>query len=138
MARDDQLQSSDFLPHHVSPDNDQLERAHFTPSRSPPRTTEDSNRAPQQEISGGQSTQPNAFQIWFDNLAHDFPKYTIIDGQKDRPDLQEQELIQSAKVLRGTTKEDIVKIVNQFEDLAYNDKKTCLELVQKAPIFPVG
>ncbi|KAG8215225.1 kinase-like domain-containing protein [Butyriboletus roseoflavus] len=140
LTRDDQLQpndSDDFLAQPVRPDNHQ--RGQFTPSHSPTRTAEVPDHAPKQEVPGGHSTQPNAFQIWLKTLAPDSPKYTTIDGQdnqESRPDLQEQELRQVAEVLRGTTKEEVVKIVNQFEGFACNDKETCLELVSMAPIFP--
>lgn len=126
----------DFLPQLTPPENHR--KAHFTPSRSPASTTRVPDRVPQQETPAGQSAQPNAFQLWLKNHTHDSPKYTTVDGQKSQPDSQVQQLIQAAKVLRGTTKQEVIKIVEQFGGYSCSDKKTCLELVKKVPIFPVG
>lgn len=128
--------TEDFLAQLASPDNHR--KAHFTPSRSSARTTGVPGRVHQRETSAGQSTQSNAFQLWLKNLTHDFPQYTTIDGQNNQPDSQAQELIQDAEILRATTRKEVVRIVKQFEGLSCSDKKTCLELVRKVPIFPVG
>lgn len=112
--------------------------AHFTPSCSPVRSTAVPDRALQQETPGRQSVQLNAFQTWFKNYAHGSPKYTTIDGQQ-KSDSDLQGFRQAAEVLRATTKEDVVKIVTEFKGFrCSSDQKTCLELVQKVPIFPVG
>ncbi|KAH0828069.1 kinase-like domain-containing protein [Lanmaoa asiatica] len=135
---DDQLRSNDSLEDFLAQLSpvDNHRRAQFTTSRSPARTAVAPDRSPRQETSGGQSTQPNAFQLWLRNPTHDSPKYTTIDGQNSQPDLQAHEFIQSARVLRGTTKEEIETIVKEFKGFSCSDKETCLELVRKVPIFP--
>ncbi|KAF8552209.1 hypothetical protein OG21DRAFT_165617 [Imleria badia] len=133
---DEELQLSDpddFLAH-LSPDIHR--NAHLAPSHSPARTTLVPDRASQQATRRGRSTQPNAFQLWLRNFTHDSPKYTTIDGQTSKPDSQAQ-FTQVAQVLRRTTREEVVKIVKEFEGFSCSHKKTCLELVQKVPIFPV-
>ena len=94
-----------------------------------------SYHAPSQDIPEGQP-KLNAFQIWRKHYVPNFPKYTTIDGGKSDSGL---EVRQAAEVLRSTTKEEIVKIVKDFKGFSSNDdQRTCLELVQKVPIFPVG
>jgi hypothetical protein len=134
---DDELQSSDLDDFLAQLPADNHQRTGFTSSHSPARTALARDRGVQQETPGGQSSQPNAFQIWLENPTHDAPKYTTIDGRKSKPDSQVQ-FTQAAEVLRHTTREEVVKIVKEFEGFSCSDKKTCLELVQKAPIFPVG
>lgn len=125
---DDELQSSDLEDFLAQLSADNHGKTRFA-SPAPDRGRQQETR--------GRPSQLNAFQMWLKNPTHDFPKYTTIDGQNSKPDLQAQ-FIQGAGVLRHTTREEIVKIVKEFEGFSCSDKKTCLELVQKAPIFPVG
>ena len=116
---------------------DRHREARLTPSHSPVRSTTVPDHALQQVAPKRQSTESNAFQIWLEDYAHDFPKYTTIDGQKRDSELQE--FRQAARVRRGITRQEIVKIVEEFEGFpSRDDQRTCLDLVQKAPIFPVG
>ncbi|KAG6375569.1 kinase-like domain-containing protein [Boletus reticuloceps] len=110
---DDELESSDLedILAGLPVDNHRQERLAL--SHSPVRTTSVPYRASQQET----------------------PEYTTIDGQKSKPNLQVQ-FTQVAEGLRRTTREEVVKIVKEFEGLECSDKETCLELVQKVPIFP--
>lgn len=105
---------------------DSRQRAGSSPSRTP--------RVP--HFASQQEVQPNAFHLWFKNPTHCSPKYTTIDGQKSKQDSQAQ-LRQDAQILRRTSREEVVRIVEEFGGLSYSDKKACLELVQKVPIFPV-
>lgn len=118
--------------HPVTPNN-QLQSSH-----SPVRFAAVPDRGSQQEMSGapGQPT-PNDFQMWLDNYAYSSPKYTTIDGEKSDSDLEV--FRQDAQVLRGTTREEVIKIVKAFEGFPCSeDRKTCLGLVKRVPIFPVG
>lgn len=123
---DDELQSSDLLDFLAQLSTDNHGEARFPSSHTPARTSLEER-----------STPPNAFEKWLKNPTHDSPKYTTIDGQQSKQDSQAL-FTQSAGVLRRTTREEVVKIVKDFKGLSYSDKKTCLDLVQKVPIFPVG
>lgn len=123
---DDELLSSDLEDFLAELAEDSHRRTRFSSSHSASRTTP-----------GGLPSQPNAFQMWLKNPTQDSPKYTTIDGQQSKPNVQ-AEFTQAPEVLRRTTREEVVKIVEKFEGLSYSDKKTCLELVQNVPIFPVG
>ena len=125
----------DFLAQ-LSPDNHQ--KAHIASSRSPAQSTLIPDRVsePQEGTRRERSTQPNAFQLWLRNPTRDFPKYTTIDGEMNKLDSQAH-FTQVAEVLRRTTREEVVKIVKEFEGFSSSHKKICLDLIQKVPIFPV-
>ncbi|KAI9571669.1 kinase-like domain-containing protein [Boletus coccyginus] len=120
---DDELQSGD-LEDFLTFSTDNHRGARFASSHTSARTSLEE-----------QPTQLNAFQKWLKNPTHDSPKYTTIDGQQSKQDSHAL-FTQSAEVLRRTTREEVIKIVKDFEGLSYSDKKTCLDLVQKVPIFP--
>ncbi|KAG9316824.1 kinase-like domain-containing protein [Chiua virens] len=95
-------------------------------------------RVRQQEPPSRRPASPNSFRIWLENQTRTFSKYTVIDGQASTPDdSQAHAFKEAAQVLRGTTREEIAKIVNAFEGFPSSGlKENCLELIRKVPIFP--
>ncbi|KIJ68018.1 hypothetical protein HYDPIDRAFT_25467 [Hydnomerulius pinastri MD-312] len=78
----------------------------------------------------------NAFALWLQNTAQDFPQYTQIDGLGSGPGLQLPQSIQAAQALRESTKSQIAQIVREFKGLSPKATETCLAYVQDMPIFP--